>query len=122
MRRLPDVVKRRIVEHLACHRTCVEVAELILGEFDVEVTPRHVRAYDPTSFQFAGSHKWLDYYQSVRKRCADEIGGIAIAHRAYRMRQLQRIYEKAVERGDLNQARLALEQAAREAGNIFVRS
>ena len=121
MRRLPDVIKRRIVEHLACYHTHAEVAELIADEFDVEMTPRHVRAYDPTSFQFAGSHRWLGYYQAVRKRCAQEVGDIAIAHRAYRMRQLQRILDRAMDRGDYRQALKTLEQAAKEMGNWYVK-
>lgn len=121
MRRLPEAIKRRIVEHLACYRTHAEVADLIAEEFDVSVTPRHVRTYDPTSFQFAGSHRWLEYYQLVRKRCAEEVGEIAIAHRAYRMRQLQRIFDRAWARADYWKALQALEQAAKEMGNGYVK-
>lgn len=121
MRRLPEAIKRRIVEHLACYRTHTEIAELIADEFDVKITPRHVRAYDPTSFQFAGSHRWLDYYQTVRKRYLHEVGEVAIAHRAYRMRQLQRILDRAMNRGDLQRALQTLEQAAKEMGNRYER-
>lgn len=121
MRRLPDAVKRRIVEHLGCYHTHAEVTKLIADEFAIALTPRHIRAYDPTSFQFAGSHRWLDYYQAVRKRCVQEVGEIAIAHRAYRMRQLQRIFDRAWDRGDYRQALQTLEQAANEMGNWYVR-
>lgn len=119
MRRLPDAVKRRIVEHLACYRTHAEVVELIANEFAVTLTPRHVRAYDPMSFQFAGSSRWLDYYHSVRQRFAEEIGRIAIAQRSYRLRRLQRIYEKACDLGDYRLALRTLEQAAKEVGNWY---
>jgi hypothetical protein len=122
MRRLSDAVKRRIVEHLACYHTHAEVANLIADEFAVALTPRHVRAYDPTSFQFAGSHRWQDYYQTVRTRCAKEVGEVAIAHRAYRLRQLQHILDRACERGDYRQALQTLEQAAKEMGNWYVKS
>lgn len=121
MRRLPDAIKRRIVEHLACYQTHAEVAVLIADEFGVTLTPRHVRAYDPTSFQFAGSHRWQDYYQTVRTRCAKEVGEVAIAHRVYRMRQLQRILDRAMDRGDYRLALKTLEQAAKEMGNWYVR-
>jgi hypothetical protein len=121
MRRLPDAIKRRIVEHLACYQTHAEVAELITDEFGVTMTPRHVRAYDPTSLQFGGSHRWLGYFQTVRQRCANEIGDIAIAHRAYRLNQLQHIHESAVAKGDYRQALKALEQAAKEVGDCYVR-
>ena len=121
MRRLPDAIKRRIVEHLACYHSHAEVAELIADEFSITLTPRHVRAYDPTSFQFAGSHRWLVIFQTVRKRCAKEVGEIAIVHRAYRMRQLQRILDSAMDRGDYRRALQTLEQAAKEMGNWYVR-
>lgn len=119
MRRLPDAIKRRIVEHLACYQTHAEVADLVAGEFGVSLTPRHIRAYDPTSFQFAGSHRWLDYHRIARERCEKELGKVAIAHRAYRMRQLQRILDLAMGRGDYRLALKTLEQAAKEMGNWY---
>jgi len=121
VRRLPETIKRRIVEHLACYQTHAEVADLVASEFDVTVTPRHVRAYDPTSFQFAGSHRWLDYHRIVRDRCEKELGEVAIAHRAYRMGQLQRILDLAIDRGDYRLALKTLEQAAKEIGNWYVK-
>jgi hypothetical protein len=121
MRRLSDAVKRRIVEHLACYYTHAEVVELIAKEFDVTMTSRHVRAYDPTSFQFAGSHRWLEYFQVVRKRFANEVGDVAISHRVYRLRRLQQIFDKAWDRGDLVRAQAVLEQAAKEAGDWYVK-
>lgn len=122
MRRLPDTIKRRIVEHLACFQTHHEVADLIVDEFDVTITPRHVRAYDPTSSQFVGSHRWLNYHQTVRERCVQELGESAIVHRAHRMRRLQQILDKAMDRGDYRLALKTLEQAAREMGNWYVRA
>ena len=47
MKRLPEAIKKRIVEHLACFQKPADVVELIAEEFDVTLTPRHVRAYDP---------------------------------------------------------------------------
>jgi hypothetical protein len=116
MRRLSDTVKQRIVEHLACYQTHAMVAELIADEFGITVTPRHVRAYDPTSFQFAGSPRWVDYHQTIRKRFTQEIGQIAIAQRTYRLTQIQAIFDDASDRGNCRQAMKALEQAAKEMG------
>lgn len=121
MRRLPESIKRRIVEHLACSRPHPEVAELIADEFEVRVTPRHVRAYDPTSPEFAGGQHWYDYYDEVCQRCAHEVGQIAIASRVFRMRQLQALFDRAMDRGDVRQAMRLLEQAAKEMGGRFVR-
>lgn len=120
MKRLPDPIKRRIVEHLACFHSPAEVVDLIRQEFDVKLTTRHVRAYDPTSFQCVASTRLRAYHAVVRERLACEIAEIPIAHRAFRLRQLQKIYEQAHDEGNIVAAANALEQAAKEVGNMFV--
>lgn len=121
MRRLTPAIKRRIVEHLACYCTHSEVAELIANEFGITLTPRHVRAYDPMSFQFAGSEHWTEFHKKVRANCDKELGEIAISHRAYRLRQLQQIHDRARSAEDYALAVKILEQAAKEMGNCFRR-
>ncbi len=130
MKRIPEAIKKRIVEHLACFHTPPDVVRLIDEEFDVTLTPRHVRAYDPASFQFAASYRWLEYHAAVRRRYQDEIGEIAIAHRAYRLDQLQATIDAAKEvlhkGGDgwleaSEQIRKAVETAAKEVGDFYVR-
>lgn len=122
MRRLSDDVKRRIVEHLACYIQPNEVSDLIQQEFGIPITARHVRAYDPASFQFAGSHRWIEYYSLVQKRFEDKIGSIPIRHRAYRLAKLQSVLDGALKRGNEWLALKILEQAAKEMGNYYVRS
>ena len=117
MRRLQPAIKRRIVEHLACYQTDAAVAKLIEDEFGVRLTPRHIRAYDPTSMQFAASYRYADYYRLVRDRCIKEFGGIAIAHKAYRLRQIQMLFEMALCQGNFRQAASLLEQASKEVRN-----
>lgn len=130
MKRLPEAIKRRIVEHLACFQKPADVVDLIAEEFDVTLTPRHVRAYDPTSMQFAGSCRWLEYHAAVRERYLEEIGRVAIAHRAYRLDQLQRALDVAMEILDsredgwleaCEQIRRTVETAAKEVGNVHVK-
>jgi len=104
--------------------------QLIAGEFDVSLTPRHVRAYDPASFQFAASPRWLGYHAAVRKSYQEEIGKVAIAHRAYRLAQIQTIVDAALERlheggpkriEAAEQIRKVVETAAKEVGDFYVR-
>ena len=121
MRRLNDNVKRRIVEHLACYHSPAEVAELIKEEFGLRISPRHVRAYDPTSFQCTASQRWIDLHRSYRERFRTEIATITITHRAYRMRCLQRAFDEARDSGNIGLALKLLEQAAKEMGNWYVR-
>ncbi|OBV10547.1 DUF2280 domain-containing protein [Erythrobacter dokdonensis] len=130
MKRLPEAIKKRIVEHLACFQTPADVVDLIAGEFGVTLTPRHVRAYDPASFQFAASPRWLEYHAAVRERYREEMGKVAIAHRTYRLDQLQRTIDAArdvlAEGGDgwldaCEQIRKAVETAAKEVGDVYVK-
>ena len=113
MSRLPEPIKRRIVEHLACYRSHVEVAKLIAAEFEVTLTVRHIRAYDPTSFQFAASQRRRDYYRQVRARCANKLAEVAIAHRAYQLTQLQQLLQEAMDQGNFRQAQVLLKTAAK---------
>ena len=113
-------MKRRIVEHLGCYRTCAEVPDLIRQEFGVEVTPRHVRMYDPASYQFTAATRWREYHAQARKRFEEEIAGVAIAHRAVRLRQLDMMFHQAMDAGNLQQAAACLEQAAKEVGDMYV--
>lgn len=121
MKRLTDTVKRRIVEHLACYRSHAETVQLIASEFGIEITSRHIRAYDPDSYQFAGARRWVDYHQMVRNRYAQEVGGIAIAHKAYRLRKLQHALDDAMASENHRLAMKLLEQAAREMGGCYRR-
>ena len=129
MKRLPECVKRRIVEHLACYRTHAEVVDLIAEEFNFLLPPRHVRAYDPTSFQFAGRHEWMEYHSTVRRKFEAHVGEVAIAQRAYRLRTLQqahdRLFSEMMDASpkdivDLSrELRGILEQAAKEVSGVF---
>ena len=119
MQRLTKDMKRRIVEHLACYCSHAETARLLDEEFGVSITLRHIRAYDPNTFQFAGSADWIDYHRLVREKFAVEIKSIAILHRAYRLNELQNLYYNAKDNGNLRQAAKMLEQAAKEVGHFY---
>ena len=119
MQRLTKDMKRRIVEHLACYRSHAETATLLNEEFGISLTLRHVRAYDPSTFQFAGSAHWIDYHRLVREKFAMEIQSIAISHRAYRLNRLQELFYDAKDNGHLRQAAKILEQAAKEVGYYY---
>ena len=119
MQRLTKDMKRRIVEHLACYCSHAETARLLDEEFGVSITLRHVRAYDPSTFQFAGSADWIDYHRLVREKFAMEIQSIAISHRAYRLDRLQELFYDAKDNGHLRQAAKILEQAAKEVGYYY---
>lgn len=121
MKRLTEQMKRRIVEHLACFHSPAEAASLIKEEFGTSLTARHVRAYDPTSYQFAAAQKWQDYHAEVRARFRTEVSDVPISGRTYRLRRLQEAFDVACERQNIVLAAKILEQAAKEMGDWYIR-
>lgn len=119
MRRLPEAFKRRIVEHLACYWSHAEVAELIKEEYGAHVTPRHVRTYDPTSFQCTASERLRELHAATRRRFEQEVADVPIARRAFRLRRLQKIHDQALASGNAALVLHTLEHAAKEVGGMF---
>lgn len=118
MGKLPEPVKRRIVEHLAAYRRPGEVADLIAQEFRVVLTPRHIRAYDPSSPQFAAGERWRSYFQSAQQRFDESIADCPIAYRAFRLHMLEEVRAMAMKQGNVRLAMKTLEQAAREVSGL----
>lgn len=64
--------------------------------------------------------KWRALFEETRKACVRDIAAVAISHRTVRLRALQRMADRAEEKGDASLLMKLLEQAAREVGNAFV--
>lgn len=92
---------------------------MISNECGVHLTPRHVRTYDPTSFQCAASERLRALHVAARERFEREVADVPIARRAFRLRRLQKIHDQALESGNLALALHTLEQAAKEVGGMF---
>lgn len=117
---LPDTVKTRITQGLACFDTPSQVAKDILAEFGLTVTPQQCEAYDPTkrSGERLGK-KFRAIFEATRKAFLDDTSTIAVSHRAVRLRKLGRAADLAEQRGNLPLMAQLLEQAAKEAGDAF---
>jgi hypothetical protein len=117
---LREEVKTHIVQALACYDTPTTVAKSIKETFGLAVLPQQVEAYDPT--KVAGralSQKWRTFFEETRKRYLAEITNIAVAHRAVRLRRLDRMANRAEERGNYPLVAALLEQAAKEMGELY---
>ncbi|MFY1852968.1 DUF2280 domain-containing protein [Achromobacter xylosoxidans] len=120
MAKLLEVHKRFIVQALACWDTPSQVSEAVKEEFGLDVPRTHVAQYDPT--KVAGkdlAKKWVQLFHDTRQRFREEIAEIPIADQAFRLRQLGRIYDKHISRGNVVGAAGVLEQAAKEVGGAF---
>lgn len=121
MAKLDDRVKMHIVQALACFDTPTQVVESVKDEFDLVVTRQQVQTYDPE--KAAGrkgmSRKLREIFDATRKAFLEETAQVPIASQTYRLRNLQRLHQKAQQRGNMALAAALLEQAAKEVGGAF---
>ena len=121
MAALKNDVKVFIVQALACFDTPTQVSQAVKQEFDVDVTRQQVEQHDPT--KRAGVNlaaKWQTLFHDTRKRFREETADIPIANRAYRLRALGRMAEKAENMKNMALTAQLLEQAAKEVGDVYV--
>ena len=121
MAALSNEVKAFIVQALACFDTPTQVAEAVKREFNLDVTRQQVETHDPTKrCSKTLAKRWVTMFEDTRKRFREETADIPIANRAFRLRALGRIVEKAENMRNLSLALQVLEQAAKEAGDMYV--
>lgn len=121
MAALNNEVKAFIVQALACFDTPSQVAETVKREFNIEVSRQQVETHDPTKrCSKTLAKRWVTLFHDTRQRFREETADIPIANRAYRLRALGRIVEKAENMRNLGLALQVLEQAAKEVGDVYV--
>lgn len=117
---LPDEVKVFIVQRLACWDTPTQVSKAVKEEFGLELPRQNIATYDPTVK--AGrdlSKKLRILFEETRKAFTEETASIGIAHKAVRLRRLDRMSVALEDRGNIIGAAALIEQAAKEAGGVF---
>lgn len=121
MAALKNEVKSFIVQALACFDTPSQVVESVKNEFGVVLTRQQVESHDPTKASSKGlAAKWVTLFHDTRKRFREETAEIPIANRAYRLRTLGRMAEKAENMKNMALTAQLLEQAAKEVGDVYV--
>ena len=118
---LRSEVKAFIVQALACFDTPSQVVESVKKEFGLDLSRQQCESHDPT--KFAGRAlgvKWAELFHAARKRFREETEDIPIANRAYRLRALGRMAEKAENMKNMALTAQLLEQAAKEVGDVYV--
>jgi hypothetical protein len=114
-------IKAYIVQALACFDPPSKVAEAVRDKFGVAVSRQSVETYDPT--KRAGrdlAKRWVEMFDEARAKFQAATVDIPVANRAYRLRVLQRLLDRAEERGNLVGALKLMEQAAKECGDVYV--
>ena len=121
MATLNNEVKGFIVQALACFDTPSQVVEAVKQEFGVELSRQLCESHDPTKRAGVNlAKKWVTLFHDTRKRFREETAEIPIANRAFRLRTLGRMAEKAEKSKNMSLTAQLLEQAAKEVGDIYV--
>jgi hypothetical protein len=118
MATLRDTERKEIVQRLACFETPTEVAEWASEEYGKDVTANQVHHYDPTRSDDT-AQKWEALFQETREAFLNDLDTIPLSHRAVRLQELNRLYERAKEQEQLQEAARMLKQAAKEVGGAF---
>jgi hypothetical protein len=118
---LRSEVKAFIVQALACFDTPSQVVAAVKTEFGIEISRQQCESHDPTKYAGQGlGQKWADLFHRCRTRFREETADIPIANRAYRLRTLGRMAEKAEHMKNMALTAQLLEQAAKEVGDVYV--
>lgn len=120
MRGLPTAVRMHILTELACFATPVQVATTVKEKFGLEVSRQCVEAHHPERRAGAKLNPALRaLFYETRAKLQEELDDIGIACQAFRLRQLERMLERAEGMGNIALAVDVLQQAAREVGGMY---
>ncbi|WP_423854265.1 DUF2280 domain-containing protein [Acinetobacter guillouiae] len=96
MAALKEPVKIFIVQSLACFETPQQVADAVKQEYGIEIDRRQCEGYDPTKYSGRNlSKKLKDLFERTRKDFRENIEDIAIANKAFRLNELQKMYNES---------------------------
>jgi hypothetical protein len=120
MKSLSSEMQIFIIVQLALFETPQQVVESVKEKFGVELRRNHVFWYDAEKNPQLGE-KWRELFYLVREKYQREIESIPIAHRSYRLRELQKILDRMKNAKPQNtvEMRAILEHAAKDAGSYF---
>jgi hypothetical protein len=118
MSTLTDEIKAFIVTGLARYDTPSEVAESVGVNFGVKITRQQVHAYDPACSKLPAP-RWRELHAATRRAFLAEAAEIGIAHKAFRLRMLDRMARRALASNYMELTASFLEQAAKECGGLY---
>lgn len=119
MPRLTPDIQAFIVQRLACFDTPTAVAEAVKATHGVTVDRRQVETYSPERAGQKPAAKWCKLFEATRAKFVQDTAHIAIAHRSYRLQELDDMARLAKRKGNYTLAAQLLEQAAKEMGESY---
>lgn len=117
MAALKEPVKIFIVQALACRDTPQQVVDHVKQEFDLVISRSQCQSYDPTKYSGRNlSEKFVKLFNETREKFDDGLIDIPIANKHYRMRQYDKLLNKAK---NIPMALRIMAQAAKDSGGQF---
>lgn len=119
--KMTDEQRIKAIQLLACFDTPKETHKQLKELWPaLDVTVQAIEALDPT--KHAGRNiaaRWKAIFEATRAAFLTETASIGIANPAFRLRALDKIAQRQLDKGNDVLAMAALEQAAKEAGGAF---
>jgi hypothetical protein len=119
MATLTDPIKEFIVQRLAMFDTPTEVADAVKAEFGITVDRRQVQLYDAERSGEKPAAKWIALFETTRAEFLTEKAKVPVAHRAVRIRELEKLYHGSKQAKNRVLAAQLLEQIAKEVGDAY---
>ena len=119
MAKLKKELQIYIVQQLALFEKPTVIRERLKEDFGIEVSLPAVIYYDIANPGLPQA--WKDLFTETRESFLKNVGDIPIANKAFRLRELDRLYHrrKGAKNENPIEQRATLEQAAKEAGDAF---
>lgn len=126
--KLTDEIRAYIVTRLACYDQVGDITTEVLVRWGIDVSHQAISSYNPEGNRRQLAQRWVDLFYATRSGLIAELAAEPIASKALRLRRLWLLHESAYKRAiaggadaldQSTEARMALEQAAKEVGNVF---
>lgn len=110
-----------IVQHFAMFERAIDIQEALKQNFGVEISLQAVCYYNAENGNLTKKLKSL--FNRTRKKFIEDSSAIPIAHKSYRLKKLQQMFEKEESENAKLQNKKAmreiLEQSAKESGDAY---
>ncbi|MGF6813621.1 hypothetical protein OKW33_000427 [Paraburkholderia atlantica] len=118
MAKLDEQAKRFLVRCAAEFIAPSEAVQAVKEEFGIEISRQLAEAYNPSRRMGANlSAQLRELFETARREYLDEVENIPIANESWRLRELQRLFDVAVKREDVQAALNVLKCASLEAAD-----
>lgn len=117
--KLNNQIKIFIIQQLAMFEKPQTVRLMVKENFDLEISLQAVLHYDITNIELPP--KWKEIFGQTREKFLSDVSLVPIANKAYRLKELQKMYDRDSATKMQNQMamRETLEQAAKESGDAY---